>query len=246
MAGRRGHHASAAEAATPSSPRKPRTVTSRGSAHSGAACPCPPAQALGSLGSVHTLPVAPSRVLGPGRVTPNPAHRGWEDPELPRGPQTQDLPRPDSLICPKAPEAAGRGLLLRRFSPWVPASPPPKAAVPRSRLWAYRTNSPRRTFLPRGPSLFRAPLPRRRDADGPGPEPAAAAPPPRRRSAPRAWPASSGVALGGPRSSLRPPERTLPAQPHACWVPARPDSAGPADPGILARWRPKPGNQVQR
>lgn len=231
----------------PTPPRNPRTLKSPGSAHSGPACPCPPTQALGSLRSGHNLPVAPSRVLGRGELPPTLLTAGWEDPELPRGPQTHDLPRPDSLICPKAPDAAGRGLLLRRFSPWVPASPPPKAAVPRSRLRAYRANSPRRTFLPgRGRGITvpcaSATPPRCRRAGTGASRPLAA----RRRSAPRAWPASSGVALGGPRSSLRPPERTLPAQPRACWVPAWPDSAGPADPGILARRRPKPGNRDQR
>lgn len=122
-------------------------------------------------------------VSSAGALPPTLLTASWEDPELPRGPQTHDLPRPDSLICPKAPDAAGRGLLLRRFSPWVPASPPPKAAVPRSRLRAYRANSPRRTFLPgRGRGITvpcaSATPPRCRRAGSGACRPRAAAPPP--------------------------------------------------------------------
>lgn len=80
-----GHHASTAEAGTPYAPGDPRTLKSQGSAHSGAACPCPPAQALGSLGSGHTLPVAPSRVLRPGR---------YPQPCSPRVGRSRAAPRP--------------------------------------------------------------------------------------------------------------------------------------------------------
>lgn len=178
VGGRRGHHASATEAGTPYSPRNPRTLKTQGSAHSGAASR--PGSRISGKRS-HPL----CRTLScprPGRDTPNPAHRGWEDPEGPRDPQTHDLPRPDSPICPKAPDAAGRGLLLRRFSPWGPPLRLPRPPFRGAGSGPTGQTHPgeRSSRGGRGGSLFRAPLPRRRDADGPvrSLPPRAAAPPP--------------------------------------------------------------------
>lgn len=217
----------------PCSPGKPGTLRSQGSARAGAARPCAPPRHADLRAAVKASLSPP---LGPGARGELPATL------RPAGGKIQScpavLPPRGSLTCPPAPEAAGWRPPLRRASPGVRASPPPAAAVQRRRLGANGTHSPRKAFLP-GASPVRAPLPGRREADGPGRSP----PPLLRRSAPRAWPASSGVAPGGPRSSLRPPERAQPARPHACWVPARPDSSPSPRPGIRARRRPKPGNR---
>lgn len=143
----------------------------------------------------------------PRREAPGPAHRGRDTQD---GPGAADAPptRPDSPTCPEAPG-------LRRFPPGVPASAPPKAAAPTSRLGARGTNSRRRTSLPG---------PRRRDAHGPGRAAAAAqllGPGPPAPGPPR-----------GPRSRPRPPPRP-PARALARTAP-RPLGGGPT------RRRPAP------
>lgn len=207
----------------------------------------PPAQALGSLGSGHTLPVAPSRVLGRGEIPPTLLTAGGK---IQRGPETRKrttYPVRTRRSAPRLPTLQDAGCCSG-------------ASLPGARLSASQGRRSEEPALGLPDKLTQENVPpgagggahcsvRLCHAAGMQTGRSGAchpAPPPRRRSAPRAWPASSGVALGGPRSSLRPPERTLPAQPHACWVPAWPDSARPADPGILARGRPKPGNRDQR
>lgn len=105
-AGRRGHGTPAAQPGTPGSPRRPRSHKPQGSAHSEAACPCPPAQTRGSPGSAGRTLSCPR----PGRVPSTTYPVGTADlPQGSRGSAASPPGSPPLRLLRPSPRGAGSG-----------------------------------------------------------------------------------------------------------------------------------------